>query len=241
MFKRVEKRQRKKEEEEELGLDEDMKEVLGIHDTDSEESASDSDDSDSDADEGSGDEGVRQSDDEALGEDDLDIADEEESEEEIEQPAITVQEALRDPVYLISLEPAVKGCIAHERRIKQFTTLASGASPRSNAWDLLADQAKRKSGKPSLAAPSETSKRAQKRAAQGALRKERRLKQKAKARAKKPAATEDVPPEKESKSIAAIARSASDRAKAARAKVAKGGEKEKPNSKPKAKRHLKTA
>src|SRR3984885_6996696 len=43
MYKRVEKRRRKKEEEEELGLDDDMKEVLGMQDTDSDESDSDSD------------------------------------------------------------------------------------------------------------------------------------------------------------------------------------------------------
>ena len=42
MFKRVEKRIRKKEKEEELGIDEDMKEMLGMHDTDSEESDSSS-------------------------------------------------------------------------------------------------------------------------------------------------------------------------------------------------------
>jgi hypothetical protein len=42
MFKRVARRVKKKEEEEALGIDEDMKEVLGMHDTDSEESDSDS-------------------------------------------------------------------------------------------------------------------------------------------------------------------------------------------------------
>lgn len=44
MFKRVEKRRRRQEEEQELGLDEEMKQVLGIQDTDSEESDSDSSD-----------------------------------------------------------------------------------------------------------------------------------------------------------------------------------------------------
>ena len=51
MFKRVEKRRLKKQEEEELGIDEDMKEILGMHDTDSEESASDESDSDDDEEE----------------------------------------------------------------------------------------------------------------------------------------------------------------------------------------------
>lgn len=54
MFKRVTRRQKRKEEEEDLGLTEEMKEVMGMQDTDSSESDSNSDDdSDSDS-EGSG-------------------------------------------------------------------------------------------------------------------------------------------------------------------------------------------
>lgn len=54
MFKRVARRQKRKEEEEDLGLTEEMKEVMGMQDTDSSESDSNSDDnSDSDS-EGSG-------------------------------------------------------------------------------------------------------------------------------------------------------------------------------------------
>ena len=92
MFKRVEKRRRKKEEEE-LGLDEDMKEVLGIHDTDSEESNSESDseperDSDSDVEEGRG---LGEEGDESEGEDE-----ESGEEEEEEDPSVTVAQALQD-------------------------------------------------------------------------------------------------------------------------------------------------
>jgi hypothetical protein len=55
MFKRAARRVKKKEREEALGLDEDMKEVLGMHDTDSEESNSDSDsDGGSESNSGSG-------------------------------------------------------------------------------------------------------------------------------------------------------------------------------------------
>lgn len=114
MFKRVEKRQRKKEEEAELGLDEDMKQVLGMNDTDSEESASDTDDSESNGAEGSGQEEVYDSDaEERVHEQD----EGDESEDETSLPVITVQEALRDPVYIISLEPNVKGCILCPRKI----------------------------------------------------------------------------------------------------------------------------
>ena len=117
MFKRVEKRRRKKEEEEELGLDEDMKEILGIQETDSEESASDSDDDSNDgpSDGGEGVEFVRiegAGDDEGGDEEDQD-ADEDDSEEEEkeEDPNVTVSQALNDPVYVVSVLPEVKACI----------------------------------------------------------------------------------------------------------------------------------
>src|ERR1700722_539336 len=94
MFKRVEKRRRKKEEEEELGLNEDMKGVLGMQDTDTDESDSDSD---IQSEKGS----------------DAQIAEEgdEEREDNAESPEISVEDALADPVYFISLEPDTKGCI----------------------------------------------------------------------------------------------------------------------------------
>jgi len=102
MFKRVEKRHRKKVEEEELGLDEDMKEILGMHDTDSEESESGSEQSSGgDIDEGQ--DGLPNEEDFGQSEsDDEDVA---------KQPVITVQEALRDPIYLASLQPDIKACI----------------------------------------------------------------------------------------------------------------------------------
>ena len=109
MFKRVEKRRRKKEEEEELGLDEDMKEVLGMQDTDSDESNSDSDDSDeSDAEiEGANDGSEIEGGEEGEEEDESDGDDQSEA----ENPEISVQDALEDPIYLVSLDPDVKACI----------------------------------------------------------------------------------------------------------------------------------
>jgi hypothetical protein len=119
MFKRVEKRRRKKEEEEELGLDEDMKEVLGMQDTDSDESDSDSD-SDSASDHGIGsDAGI-----EEATEEDGDGGDSEAGNHEI-----SVEDALEDPVYLVSLEPDRKACIVcpgkllkHSRMIEVHKT-----------------------------------------------------------------------------------------------------------------------
>ena len=115
MFKRVEKRRRKKEEEEELGLDEDMKEILGTQETDSEESASDSDDhsDDDSSDEGEGMEqnGVGGGDEEG-GDEEGESADEDDGkEEEEEDPNVTVSQALKDPLYVVSVLPEVKACI----------------------------------------------------------------------------------------------------------------------------------
>jgi len=99
MFKRVEKRRRKKEEEEELGLD-DMKEVLGLQDTDSDES-----DSDSDSEQTSG---------IVDAVEDIEGSGEEGGEGEGRKAGnaeISIEDALADPVYLVSLEPDIKGCI----------------------------------------------------------------------------------------------------------------------------------
>jgi len=45
MFKRVEKQFKRKKHEDELGIDEEMKDILGLNNTDSDESSSDDDDS----------------------------------------------------------------------------------------------------------------------------------------------------------------------------------------------------
>lgn len=99
MFKRVDKRRRKKEDEERLGLDEEVKEILGIQDTDSEESTSESDSDE-------GEEKENATDKEMEGE-----SDDDEEEEEEEYPSITVNQALKDPLYIVSILPDVKACI----------------------------------------------------------------------------------------------------------------------------------
>lgn len=135
MFKRVEKRIRKKERDEELGLDGEMKEALGINDLNSDDESSDSDDSnggssDEDRDSESGaelqedgseaEEGSEADEDEDVGEMDLDVgelegleedaSDADESEDEGEPP-MSVSEALQNPLYIISLDPEVRECI----------------------------------------------------------------------------------------------------------------------------------
>lgn len=127
MFKRVEKRRRKRQEEDDLGLDEEKKEILGIHDTDSDESDSDSEDHQS-TDGGE--------------EDDLDgfdgeLSDQEESEPQSddhvdEKPPITVQEALRDPLYIVSLQPVIKACIVCPGKLLKSTKMVD-LHKKSNA------------------------------------------------------------------------------------------------------------
>ncbi len=112
MFKRVEKRRLKKQEEEELGIDEDMKEILGIHDTDSEESASDDSDSDSEGEEDQEEDDIAADDDESGGEVQSSAEeDEDEDDEDAEDPNVTVRQALLDSVYVVSVLPEVKACV----------------------------------------------------------------------------------------------------------------------------------
>lgn len=116
MFKRVQKRQRRKEKEEELGLDEDMKEVLGLQDTDSEESESSSDEGDSsqgglsenESDEEDGQEDVAQM---SEGEEEEEEEEDTESDEEDELPPMSVTEAVKNPLYIVSLDPDIQACI----------------------------------------------------------------------------------------------------------------------------------
>ncbi|KAJ6512950.1 hypothetical protein C8R45DRAFT_330500 [Mycena sanguinolenta] len=225
MFKRVDKRRRKQEEEEELGLDEDTREVLGLNDTDSDESDSDSDDSDSDgegAEEGADPEGDEEAEEDEADEDSSD-------EDEGEEPPISVEEALRDPVYVVSIEPDVKACIAcpgkllknaeilklhraskaHERRWRQFKEFAksSNAAPDSNAWDVLKQRAEQKP-KLSLTEGSTISKRNKKReekkaaiAARRAKKREAKIKKAKKAADSEGAKIEGSSPPKKKRKV----------------------------------------
>jgi len=222
MFKRVEKRRKKREEEEELGLDEDMKDVLGIQDTDSDESDSESD-SDEASNDGSDQRDSARSDNGERGEDVVtekgqkrkrdseDDEDEESNSEEDaggdpKQPIITVQEALKDPLYTTSLWSGAKGCIvcpgkvlkniqtvnlhmasnAHSRRFKLFTELTADSHPDENAWDILQNEVFFNTVKASPKPTEKISKREEKRRIKKAAMIAKREKTKAKkAKAKK--------------------------------------------------------
>jgi hypothetical protein len=134
MFKRVEKRRRKQEEEEELGLDDDIKDVLGINDTDSDESDSDSDGSESEAE---GKEGEADGDEEKVEDEDED-EDSSDDGDEAEEPSISVAEALRDPVYVVSLQPDVKACIVCPGKlIKSADILTLHQASKASVFHLI--------------------------------------------------------------------------------------------------------
>lgn len=102
MFKRVERKRKRREEEEELGLDQDTKEIMGLNDTDSDESDSGSEHESAQSDNLDPDIGED-------GDQEEDTASEDEGVDE--DPPISVAEALKDPLYLISLDPTVHGCV----------------------------------------------------------------------------------------------------------------------------------
>ncbi|KAG2048410.1 hypothetical protein BDR06DRAFT_776781 [Suillus hirtellus] len=213
MFKRVEKKRKKLEEEEELGIDEDMKGFMGFNDTDSDESASDSDSgSDEHSDVQSGEEDL-----EEAGYEDGDEMEEEDASDGEEQP-ILLSEALKDPIYIVSLDPDVRACIlckgkvikgtqmstvhkastrfrlpqAHVRRFERFKTFAAKSDPQSDAWKIARMVQKEASNPTGTQNRPDAglSKRALKRSAKQASIKEKRIlhnKLRAKAKAKKAA------------------------------------------------------
>ncbi|KAH7926083.1 hypothetical protein BV22DRAFT_1104545 [Leucogyrophana mollusca] len=212
MFKRVERKRKKREEEEELGLDDEVKDIIGLNDTDSDESESDESDADSDTEDGPEEEGAGG----RSGEAGVDVLDSEESDEELNEaegkPPISIQEALKDPVYIVSLDPDVKACLickgklikstqmavvhkgstAHKRRLDRFKKLALRSKPDDDAWDLVrSSQPVTDPQQREHLAEEGLSKRAQKRRSKlGAIKEKRQLhkKLKAKAMAKKEAA-----------------------------------------------------
>jgi hypothetical protein len=98
MFKRIEKRRRKKEEEDNLGLDENAKEILGMHDTDSDESDSNASSN-----------GFVPKDVEDVEVHDLDSEDV--SDKEDDRPSISVRDALRSPIYVVSVALDARSCV----------------------------------------------------------------------------------------------------------------------------------
>ncbi|KAH0833068.1 hypothetical protein J3R83DRAFT_12059 [Lanmaoa asiatica] len=148
MFKRVERKRKRREEGEELCLDQDTREIMGLNDTDSDESDSGSEHESAQSDDSVADIGEDKDQEEDAASEDEGIN---------EDVPISVTEALKDPIYLISLDPPVHGCVlckgkliknagmatahknanVHKRRFEHFRLLSADADPRSNAWELV--------------------------------------------------------------------------------------------------------
>ena len=154
MFKRIEKRQKKREHDEELGIDDEMKQTYGLEDTDSDESSSDSDTSseNSEADES----------DDKNGDDNLDrgsTADiktewlatgEETSEEEDESdeeelaldkenrlPRLKLADVMKNPIYIPSAEREERTCIVCPKKILKNSRMAEVHVASAVRWSSL--------------------------------------------------------------------------------------------------------
>ncbi|GBE88013.1 hypothetical protein SCP_1202390 [Sparassis crispa] len=217
MYKRVEKRLKKHQKEEELGLNDEMKEVLGMHDTDSDESSSgESHGGDSDGDDFAEDtEGIadgHEDEDDLEGEQDTD-----DDLEEDDEPPMSIAKAVVDPIYTISLEPKVQACLVcpgkllknramteihrkshtHIRRHSRFIAKAGKADSADDPRSLLHASVQANGNGPE----GELSRRAQKRKLKQSVIRAKREKQKvmrAKAKAhkdKKAASAATIPRE----------------------------------------------
>lgn len=187
MFKRVERRRKRRDDEEKLGLDEETRELLGFNETDSDESETETE---SGEDNQAGEDLVSVLNGEHDSEGDVD-----EDEDEEESP-ISIEEALKDPVYLISIDPTVYGCVlcrgkiiknadmaavhkgstAHKRHYDRFKALASTANSTDNAWDIV--RVLWAQGSEQELPPNQLSKRALKRQAKQVALKEKRKRHK---------------------------------------------------------------
>ena len=125
MFKRVDRRRKRKETEETLGLDDDERGVFGLHDTDSSESESDASESASTSSSATSSDGHRiklknkrkrgasssSGDENSEDEDGESVTDDEEDENgSSEHARLTIASALREPVRLICPDPEAWVC-----------------------------------------------------------------------------------------------------------------------------------
>jgi hypothetical protein len=124
MFKRVEKRRQKLEQDEELGLDQDIAEILGNPETDSDESdsgeSSDTSGNESEAEAELDGEADAVQVNESIG---YDSGSEDEGENDHELPLILVRDALNNPLYPISKQSQVM-CVVCPGKLLKNTNMA---------------------------------------------------------------------------------------------------------------------
>ena len=133
MFKRVEKKLAKKKKDEELGFSEEIKEAIGLIDSDSDDSSSDESEASSSTSNLQVPSKRKQ-----LLDDELDAGSDansegkgsgaaDDSEDYEDEPGVqmSVEEALHDPLYIISIQPDIRGCIICPRKLLKNNTMAS--------------------------------------------------------------------------------------------------------------------
>ena len=133
MFKRVEKKLARKKKEEGLGLSEELKEAIGLIDVDSDDSSSDESEASSSTSNSQvpskrkrllDDEPDSSSDADSEGQD-PEAADDPEECEDDPGVQMSVEEALQDPLYIISIQPDIRGCIICPRKLLKNDAMAS--------------------------------------------------------------------------------------------------------------------
>ncbi|KAF9052455.1 hypothetical protein BDZ89DRAFT_1153835 [Hymenopellis radicata] len=186
MFKRVDRRLKRKAEQEELGIDSELKEALGIPETDSDESESDDDSDD-------GDDGQDENQDDDANDED-DPADEQSSSDEADEDVdMTVKQVLVNPLHPSPSNPDITKCFIcpgkllknetmiqlhlkskhHIRRVSQFSKSCKKCEDHgSDARQYLP-------GRKELAPREGLSKREEKKLARRALQAKKRAERKA--------------------------------------------------------------
>lgn len=133
MFKRVEKKLAKRKEEEELGITEEIREVIGLNPVDSDDSTSDESEASSSSSapqipskrKQSSEEGLDEGSDSASWGRDLDVSDESGDDEDGSGVQMTVGEALRDPLFIVSIQPDIRGCVVCPGKVLKNETMVS--------------------------------------------------------------------------------------------------------------------
>ena len=135
MFKRVEKKLAKKKEEEELGITEEIKEAIGLNGVDSDDSTSDESEASSSSstppipsklNHSSEEELDDGSDESAYGEYGSGASEDAGDDEyELAGVRMTVEEALHNPLFIVSIQPDIRGCILCSRKVLKNDIMAS--------------------------------------------------------------------------------------------------------------------
>ena len=127
MFKRVEKKLAKKKKEEELGITEEVKEAIGLNDVDSDDSTSDESEASSSSSTPKVPSKRKRSLEDGSDEGYDAVSEENDAEDDDGEPGVqmTVEETLHNPLYIVSIQPDIRGCIVCPHKTLKNGTMAS--------------------------------------------------------------------------------------------------------------------